>query len=277
MYMKRPDLAGKCGSTSSNGWQAVDATPQERSVSGKYQCGPMPVKFVKENCDAVGFDGEFIIGEVNADINLWVKNGSTWTYYDKFTTDPFDEFSTIGQQISTKMVGESALDDITSSYKRAEPSGPGAATKPWDPSQMVSKTESQLDVQVASTEEHERLRMQLKGPVKLEVTVCGGGKCKLGKDVDFHVAVKGRSADVSCRLLAKAFDQDYDGTREGKILLQGDHVDEGTEHKTFTASIAHQLIAEGRTAATHVELKLWVTGKCSNGQVMAWRRKLRMH
>ena len=107
MYFDRTDidcntlgLKANCA----NGWQAVDATPQEQSVGGAsigtdptadgdgnaaklhYQMGPAPIKLVKANahpvCTAASaavygcFDAEFVISEVNADVNLWLKDDS---------------------------------------------------------------------------------------------------------------------------------------------------------------------------------------------------------
>jgi len=281
MYMRRPDLEGQCGRTSANGWQAVDATPQELSVSGKYECGPMPVRFIKSNCDSIGFDGEFIISEVNANTDLWVKEGTKWTFYDRFSTDPFDDLSTIGQQISTKKAGSDALDDITDSYKEAEPSGPGAPTKKWSPAMMVPAESTEL-VQLASEEDHRRLAMQLQGPVKLAVTVCGGTACRLGRDVHLEVELRGRPADVQCHLLAKAFDQDYNAVREGNVLLHEELSPASFKAERYSTTISHASVGVGadnqaEPTVAHRELKLWVTGKCSNGQVVAWRRKLLMH
>ena len=94
MYFKRSDIdCRQVGSTSSscaNGWQAVDATPQETSIGGsgvsgaQYQMGPASVKLVKRNknpvCDAQPnkeygcFDHEFVISEVNSNVHIWLKD-----------------------------------------------------------------------------------------------------------------------------------------------------------------------------------------------------------
>ena len=46
-----------------DGWQAVDATPQEES-SGVFQCGPAPVTAVKKGEIFIGYDTNFLFGEV---------------------------------------------------------------------------------------------------------------------------------------------------------------------------------------------------------------------
>ena len=57
--MSRPDLP-----PGFEGWQALDATPQEESPQGGgYRTGPAPLKAIKEG-NSVPFDTNFIIAEV---------------------------------------------------------------------------------------------------------------------------------------------------------------------------------------------------------------------
>merc|ERR1711871_131449 len=128
----------------SNGWQAVDSTPQEYS-DGRYQMGPASVGLVKRNTDAC-FDGQFVISEVNADVKMWVtvaepKGG--FRLYDKFHMDPFKDEDTIGVKTVTKAPGpisdrcrssgskhgdcSSNELDLTLAYKYPEPSSGGLA------------------------------------------------------------------------------------------------------------------------------------------------------
>ena len=58
-WMTRPDLP-----PGFDGWQAVDATPQEESPQGGgYRTGPASLKAIKEG-NSVPFDTNFIIAEV---------------------------------------------------------------------------------------------------------------------------------------------------------------------------------------------------------------------
>lgn len=59
--MSRPDLPKGFG-----GWQALDATPQERSPRphGPYRLGPCPVYAVKLG-QRMNYDVEFVISEVS--------------------------------------------------------------------------------------------------------------------------------------------------------------------------------------------------------------------
>ena len=54
-----------------NGWQTLDATPQELS-NGKFQMGPASVKEV-QNGTSDCYDTDFVIGEVNGDIKLYAS------------------------------------------------------------------------------------------------------------------------------------------------------------------------------------------------------------
>ncbi|KFQ26560.1 Protein-glutamine gamma-glutamyltransferase 4, partial [Merops nubicus] len=99
VWMKRSDLPAGF-----DGWQAIDATPQEQS-QGAFQCGPCPLQAVREGDVYLPFDSKFVYAEVNAD--------------QKFT-----RLSTqtrgIGVSISTKAVGQDRREDITLQYKYPE-------------------------------------------------------------------------------------------------------------------------------------------------------------
>ncbi|XP_072259861.1 protein-glutamine gamma-glutamyltransferase 5-like isoform X2 [Pyxicephalus adspersus] len=95
-----------------DGWQVVDATPQEIS-GGTYCCGPAPVKAIKEGDMEVDFDIPFVYAEVNGDIVHWViRDGGA----EKGQVDTYS----IGKSISTKCVGSNAREDITDQYKYTE-------------------------------------------------------------------------------------------------------------------------------------------------------------
>ncbi|GMH59657.1 hypothetical protein TL16_g02874 [Triparma laevis f. inornata] len=98
MYFDRPEFDyATCKSMGqrkgcADGWQAVDATPQETSMGGSgvdpekahYQMGPASIKLLLKNKDPVCpfynttshygcFDNEFVLSEVNSDVHMWVK------------------------------------------------------------------------------------------------------------------------------------------------------------------------------------------------------------
>eukprot|EP00112_Aurelia_sp_Birch-Aquarium-sp1_P005516 Seg1628.2 transcript_id=Seg1628.2/GoldUCD/mRNA.D3Y31 product="Protein-glutamine gamma-glutamyltransferase K" protein_id=Seg1628.2/GoldUCD/D3Y31 len=110
-WMARPDIAPGYG-----GWQAVDATPQERS-KGLYQLGPAPLKAVKEgNVDMI-YDTRFVFAEVNADTVSW-KRDVAGASFKPFKVDR----KLIGQHISTKAIGRNNWErvDISDDYKYPE-------------------------------------------------------------------------------------------------------------------------------------------------------------
>ncbi|NWS70249.1 TGM4 glutamyltransferase, partial [Crotophaga sulcirostris] len=167
VWMKRTDLP-----TGFDGWQAIDATPQEQS-QGIFRCGPCSVKAVRDGDVYLPFDSRFVYSEVNADEVYWmVTDVNDKKKYTKVGTDT----KTIGVNISTKAVGENKREDITAEYKFPEgskeermsmqramsfinPSGPvprsryasvepmaGAGSKPVAQCEAVSKSGLHLEI-----------------------------------------------------------------------------------------------------------------------------------
>ncbi|MEE6506163.1 hypothetical protein FKM82_007565 [Ascaphus truei] len=95
-----------------DGWQVLDATPQELS-GGTYCCGPASVKAVKEGDLEVPYDVPFVYAEVNGDSIHWLLREEG---VEKLKIDT----GAIGKHISTKSVGTNDRDDITDLYKYRE-------------------------------------------------------------------------------------------------------------------------------------------------------------
>ncbi|XP_010623119.1 protein-glutamine gamma-glutamyltransferase Z [Fukomys damarensis] len=96
-----------------NGWQVLDPTPQQAS-SGLFCCGPASVKAVREGDVHLAYDTSFVFAEVNADEVVWLfEDGEAQEILAHDT-------SSIGKEISTKMVGSEQRQDITYSYKYPE-------------------------------------------------------------------------------------------------------------------------------------------------------------
>ncbi|XP_060606391.1 protein-glutamine gamma-glutamyltransferase K-like [Ruditapes philippinarum] len=66
VWMTRPDLPAGY-----NGWQAIDATPQEKS-KGIYCMGPASLTAVKNGHIRLPHDAPFVFAEVNADRIMWM-------------------------------------------------------------------------------------------------------------------------------------------------------------------------------------------------------------
>uniref|UniRef100_A0A8C4XKK4 Erythrocyte membrane protein band 4.2 n=1 Tax=Falco tinnunculus TaxID=100819 RepID=A0A8C4XKK4_FALTI len=106
-WMARADLLPKY-----SGWQALDATCQEKNRSLSF-CGPAPVQAIKEGDIEVDYDVCYFFAAINAKCQVWIQTadglkpvlGST-----KYT----------GNNISTKSVGSERCEDITHNYKYPE-------------------------------------------------------------------------------------------------------------------------------------------------------------
>ncbi|XP_074013683.1 protein-glutamine gamma-glutamyltransferase E-like [Numenius arquata] len=107
-WFVRPDLG-----TPYNGWQVLDATPQEQS-KGLFQCGPASVRAIKEGDVNLDYDTLFVYTEVNADCNRWI------VYKDGTKKRVYCDTEIIGRFISTKAVGSNSRVDVTCNYKYPE-------------------------------------------------------------------------------------------------------------------------------------------------------------
>uniref|UniRef100_A0A8D2M9A2 protein-glutamine gamma-glutamyltransferase n=1 Tax=Zonotrichia albicollis TaxID=44394 RepID=A0A8D2M9A2_ZONAL len=96
-----------------DGWQVLDATPQERS-KGIYQCGPASTRAIKEGDVDLDFDSPFVFAAVNADCVTWIR------YSKKRKERIYSDTRKIGKFISTKAVGTNARVDVTDNYKYPE-------------------------------------------------------------------------------------------------------------------------------------------------------------
>ncbi|KAG8572673.1 hypothetical protein GDO81_012125 [Engystomops pustulosus] len=111
VWMKRPDLP-----SGYDGWQAIDATPQEPS-EGIFQCGPCSLTAIKEGMVYLPYDAKFVFAEVNADKIEWlVKEQNGEEYLNVIR----EEKKSIGKFISTKAVNKNLRQDITTEYKPIE-------------------------------------------------------------------------------------------------------------------------------------------------------------
>ncbi|XP_075033773.1 protein-glutamine gamma-glutamyltransferase E-like [Mixophyes fleayi] len=107
-WFARKDL----GSTR-DGWQVLDATPQEKS-KGLYRLGPCSVKAVKEGDVDLQYDVPFVFAELNADTVDWL------VYPDGSKVKIHSNTHSVGKLTSTKAVGSRARADVTNNYKYAE-------------------------------------------------------------------------------------------------------------------------------------------------------------
>jgi len=147
-WMKRFDLNQE---EDDDGWQACDATPQEESF-GLMQCGPVPVKAIKDGRIWVNHDAAFVYAEVNSDRCYWHRNKAG--HFDLIKRNK----NAIGKNISTKAVGAFEREDVTKYYKYAEGSKEeresfdrayAHGSKPrYQAGQIIAKDGEKFDVEI---------------------------------------------------------------------------------------------------------------------------------
>ncbi|KAI5936869.1 protein-glutamine gamma-glutamyltransferase Z [Manis javanica] len=178
-----------------NGWQVLDPTPQQTS-SGLFCCGPASVKAIREGEVHLAYDTPFVYAEVNADEVVWLFGDGQAQEILVHNT------SSVGKEISTKMVVSDQRQNITSSYKYPEGSpeersvfmkasrkmlGPSRASSPFLDllgSEGFQDPPAQLQLHLARPPEwgqdlllklHARRvpdRAHPQGPIRLEVRFC---------------------------------------------------------------------------------------------------------
>ncbi|RWS29498.1 hemocyte protein-glutamine gamma-glutamyltransferase-like protein [Leptotrombidium deliense] len=105
-----------------DGWQVVDATPQELS-EGYFRTGPAPVAAMKEGRVDMFYDSPFVYAEVNADLVDFYKDPTTG---EMLKAKPITNY--VGSLVITKRIGLYYNDimhpyndeDITNNYKFPE-------------------------------------------------------------------------------------------------------------------------------------------------------------
>ena len=79
------------------------------------QCGPAPIKAIKEGETYVGYDTGFVFGEVNGDEIVWVVEQGR---YVKSMSKRYTR--AVGKSISTKAIGSNRRQSLTDDYKYRE-------------------------------------------------------------------------------------------------------------------------------------------------------------
>ncbi|XP_074067289.1 protein-glutamine gamma-glutamyltransferase E [Macrotis lagotis] len=164
-----------------NGWQVLDATPQERS-QGVFQCGPASVVAVKQGEVNLDFDMPFVFSEVNADQIIWVIGP------DNSKKQASTKTSSVGRFISTKAVGSNSRMDVTDKYKY--PEGSKEERDVFNKALQRLKPNAGAFGATSSTEENPGERPPtISGKFKVN------GTLEVGKEVNLILQLKNLSDD----------------------------------------------------------------------------------
>ncbi|XP_061217280.1 protein 4.2-like isoform X4 [Neopsephotus bourkii] len=107
-WMARADLLPEY-----SGWQALDATCQEKSKGPSF-CGPAPVQAIKEGDTEAEYDVCYFFAAINAKCQVWIQKR------DDTLKPALGSTKYTGNNISTKSVGSERCEDITQNYKYPE-------------------------------------------------------------------------------------------------------------------------------------------------------------
>uniref|UniRef100_A0A669QX29 Protein-glutamine gamma-glutamyltransferase K n=1 Tax=Phasianus colchicus TaxID=9054 RepID=A0A669QX29_PHACC len=164
-WMRRPDLPDGY-----DGWQVVDATPQETS-SGLFCCGPCSVTAVRNGEVFLKYDTAFVFAEVNSDKVYWQRKGN-----GAFAIVHVEE-GAIGRRISTVGPRSPARIDITHLYKHPEG--------------------SDEERSAVSTATSHGSRPRARGPASMgELTLTlGSGPAVAGVELDLWVKVRNSGSE----------------------------------------------------------------------------------
>uniref|UniRef100_K7GB58 protein-glutamine gamma-glutamyltransferase n=1 Tax=Pelodiscus sinensis TaxID=13735 RepID=K7GB58_PELSI len=175
-WFTRKDLG-----SSYNGWQILDATPQERSA-GIFQCGPASLTAIKEGDVDLDYDAPFIFAEVNADRITWRYNPTT-----RETKPISSDTMSIGKFTSTKAVGSYARVDVTNDYKYEE-----GSQKEREVYQKARTKLGRVYGFAATAERHPEFdqKPDISGTFKVD------GALEIGKDVRLSLVLRNLTSEA---------------------------------------------------------------------------------
>ncbi|XP_028000474.1 protein-glutamine gamma-glutamyltransferase E [Eptesicus fuscus] len=165
-----------------NGWQVLDATPQERS-QGVFQCGPASVAAIREGDVNLDFDMPFIFAEVNADRITWIYDARRNSQKQNSS-----DTNTIGRYISTKAVGSYSRMDVTEKYKY--PEGSSQERQVFDKAMGKLKPNRTFGPTSATEVERDEREPSISGVFKVM------GILAVGKEVNLALTLKNLTSDM---------------------------------------------------------------------------------
>ncbi|XP_068118224.1 protein-glutamine gamma-glutamyltransferase E-like [Hyperolius riggenbachi] len=179
-WFTRKDLSD----SSYDGWQVLDATPQEESA-GAYRLGPCSVHAIKEGDIDRPYDARFVFSEVNGDV-VW------WQIRDHKRSMLRKDITAVGKFISTKAIGSNGRQDVTDYYKY--PEGTPKEREVYQKAQLIINNSFIRPSLDAASSSHSfsvavdpRPKLSLEGAIKHEDP-------HIGQDVAYTLNLKNTSA-----------------------------------------------------------------------------------
>ncbi|NXI02440.1 EPB42 protein, partial [Pachycephala philippinensis] len=172
-WMARTDLLPEY-----SGWQALDATCQEKSKGPSF-CGPAPVHAIKEGDTHVDYDVCYFFAAINAKCQVWIHKA------DDTLKPAFGGTKYTGNNISTKGVGSERCEDITHNYKYPEGSlqEKKVLNKAYRNMKELETTSSSSTAQFIS------IPTALEEPVNLFIHLQSNSSLQLGQDIILSIEV----------------------------------------------------------------------------------------
>ncbi|NXE92874.1 EPB42 protein, partial [Menura novaehollandiae] len=172
-WMARADLLPEY-----SGWQALDATCQEKSKGPSF-CGPAPVHAIKEGDTQVDYDVCYFFAAINAKCQVWIHKA------DDTLRPAFGGRKYTGNNISTKSVGSERCEDITHNYKYPEGSlqEKKVLDKAYRNMKELETTSSSSTTQFIS------IPTAIEEPVNLFLHLQSNSSLQLGQDIPLSIEV----------------------------------------------------------------------------------------
>ncbi|XP_009696568.1 PREDICTED: erythrocyte membrane protein band 4.2 [Cariama cristata] len=195
-WMARTDLLPEY-----SGWQALDATCQEKSKGPSF-CGPAPVQAIKEGDTEVDYDVCYFFAAINAKCQVWIQKA------DDTLKPALGGTKYTGNNVSTKSVGSERCEDITHNYKYPEGSlqEKQVLDKAYRKIKKFETTSSSSKTQFSS------LLTAREEPVNLFIHLQLKSSLLLGEDVPLSIEVFNHSGgEKTAHLVVGAQSLHYNG------------------------------------------------------------------
>ncbi|NXC47926.1 EPB42 protein, partial [Penelope pileata] len=222
-WMARTDLLPEY-----SGWQALDATCQEKSKGPSF-CGPAPVQAIKEGDTEVDYDVCYFFAAMNARCQVWIHKA------DGILKPAFVCTKYTGNNISTKSVGSERCEDITHNYKY--PEGSLQEKKVLDKAYRKIKTLKTI----SSKTEFSSIPAALEKPANLFIHLQSKSSLILGQDIPLSIEAFNHSGgEKATHLVLGVQSLHYNGVPINQFWKEKFHfILKGNEVKTLQVFVPY--------------------------------------